>query len=251
MHAQMERRKFLGLAASSLILNTLGDGRTTVAQENVQQQPELQTTQATHRLILPGLASDGVMEQLPPVETYPWTKNELLFGPNAGFQQLIKDGGTIKIYIPPVLTLVTPDSYAGWNRLGMELIGRPYFESIDDPSLANINLIPSDTTWVNPVGGYNTPFNKVIIYANITNLTDVFNNHKAAHEYGHGLGVVDILGKNEYANHVNGTGGRKYVNPYFDKDGKYSGIMDYEDSMNPDVWYGRDDKNVLIVTGYA
>lgn len=257
MEFDKSRRNFLEntcrLGAAGLILKTFGRedvGKTLHKTPLEATTLDLQNLQ--HRLIIGGLAHDT--EEFPSsVENFPWTKDEVLFGPHAGFQNIIKSGEAIKVYMPSELRDVSPEALAGWNAMGMDLIGRPYFELIAAREVADVRFVAADgETWVHPLGGFTVPFTTVDINVDVRVNGQRVNNFRAAHELGHALGLVDWWATSEQYEKAKKDPAR-YKNPQngADPHKPYTGIMNYADTYNPERWYGKDDKKLLQLAGYG
>lgn len=238
------------LAATAVIMGSLGFGD---SPKGVSA--DIPHVNLPYKNILPLVSFDQrASVALPTPENFQWTRSEILFGSNAGFQKL-REGEMVAIYVPPeLLTSVTEDAIYPWNKLGIELRGKPYAAFTSDLPTADIHFLPTNETWVEPVNrlgktDHYEPFYKVTIHA----AADI-NNQIASHELGHAIcGFVDFLDPVEYNAYINKTTNRGYINPQngSDPNKPYIGVMNYMDWTHPELWFGKDDRSLLELGGYV
>lgn len=227
-----------GVAAGAISAKLTGNTSPTTADEpaTFSEKPGLQ------RVVVPGIVSEGT-DILPSPENFPWTRSEILFSEDAGFEELRK-GESIGVWIDPSLTELEMEEVIGrWNKLGAQN-GRenPFFISSSKED-AKIRFTDSDKTWVEPTPSFVKPFETSIVHMESSGL----GSRVAGHELGHaGFGFVDFIGPD-----IDRKG---YVNPqenYNPEKPINNSIMNYKywDSPIEEV-YGIGDVNLLRVGGY-
>ncbi|HSX19448.1 MAG TPA: hypothetical protein VLE91_04965 [Candidatus Saccharimonadales bacterium] len=199
-------------------------------------------------LILPAGLTDENMplqatsvhaETTDPLEQIPfnWQRNEVLFGPNAGFEKAT-NGQSLSVYVTPGLAIDLKATIAPWNKLA----GWDLFIPSDDVSGADISFVPNNTTRVQPAPDFKASYSGCKI--NI-NPKDYKLTMEAQHEIGHCLGLVDFV--------TTGTDTKNYVNPQKcdDPSKLYLGVMSYCSWEDSRFWFGAHDRKLLELCGYS
>lgn len=165
---------------------------------------------------------------------FPWTREEVLFGPEAGFEKA-RTGVPLLVWADPSLAnfnLVR--SIHPWNKMALNMGRGHLFQPTVDESEADVKFIPGSTTKVVPSPDYIHPYKNSLVFS-VPYLTT----EMAIHELGHTLGLVDFVKK---ITNISG-----YVNPARcdDPDKQYHGVMSYCDIYQTRFWFGRDDQRLL------
>lgn len=171
---------------------------------------------------------------------FPWTREEVLFGPEAGFEKA-QSGVPLSVWADSSLIHFNlEDSIYPWNKVAASLGRDKLFRATTDLSEADIKFVPSNRTMVVPYPDYIHPYSNCSIFSNPNIYTAM-----AVHELGHTLGFVDFVRAT--------TNIASYVNPArCDIAGKpYSGVMAYCDTYRNDRWFQNDDKMLLRLAGLA
>ena len=185
-------------------------------------------------------AIQEIVSSLP--DSFPWTREEILFGPNAGFEEA-RAGIPLGIWANPALTRIDlPQIILPWNVMANRLGRSDLFYSEEDPDQARIHFMPDIRNHMIADPDYISPYKLATVY-----LINYNNPTVGSHELGHTLGFVDFISK--------GSSKDQKVNPQIcDSKGKQiRTIMTYsycDWQVQPD-WFGEDDENLLRVAGYA
>lgn len=171
-----------------------------------------------------------------PVDPLNWRRDEVLFGPGAGFDKA-RRGQSLTVWVDPAIGVKAEEIIGPWNNLA-----RWNLFTVGSSGNADISFVVSDSTWVKPRPDYTVNYTSCTVY---TNPSDYNLGLELRHEIGHCLGLVDFLPKN-YP-----TAG--YVNPKRcdDSNKLYFGVMSYCTWMDLEVWFGYHDRRILEITGYA
>lgn len=127
-------------------------------------------------------------------EQFLWTREEILFGPQAGFEQA-RAQIPLAVYLNPGIPLtMIENGIKAWNGLAHELGRGDLFRIENDSSKAEIVVIPSRRIWVTAYPDYQSPFEWCHIELHIELLNSVTADipRLVAHEFGHTLGFVDF-----------------------------------------------------------
>ena len=150
-----------------------------------------------------------------------------LFSPDAGFAKAkTEPRQSLEVWADPTLSFALSAAIGPWNGLA----GWPLFAVTQVYDDADIWFVQGNT-WVcpgSPPGDcdktrFGEPYEACTINFELNATT-----HTAQHELGHCLGFVDHTGDQ----------------------GDYSGVMAYKDWFS-DVWFGADDRQMLIDAGYT
>lgn len=173
-------------------------------------------------------------------QAFPWTREEVLFGPDAGFVKS-HQGTPLLVWADSVLTHFNlEDAISPWNTMALGMGRNSLFQTTQDTDEADVLFIPDSKTKVVPYPNYTHPFSSCIIYSSPYIYTTM-----AMHELGHALGFVDFV---RATTNIAG-----YVNPArCDMPNKpYSGVMAYCDTYRRNRWFGDDDRMLLRLVGLA
>jgi len=239
--------------SGSDLLNGNIHGGNLFSTDERDSHPQVSSQESNYKVFVPGVAHSERKYSIEVPSTFKWQRNELLFAPNAGFQKL-REGGQASVYIPPeIYGRITEQSFEPWNRLGIEIRGIPYMYLTSDKAACDIEFRSAEVTWVQPFNEKGNPDPRSPFKKSIIHIDPSANNLVAAHEAGHGaFGLADFLGKNGYEAFKNGTL-KGYINPQngADPNKPYVGAMNYEYWLNPEKWFGPDEKYALITAGYG
>ena len=186
-------------------------------------------------LLVPGNSGMATHAQEVP---FPWTRGEILFGPDSGFPQTRK-GVPVSVWADPSLVkLNLEDAIYPWNNMAA-ILGRGNLLKVTlDEKDAQIKFIPGSRTKTVSFPAYTQPFSGCLVYS-----VSYMSTKMGKHELGHALlGLVDFLGRSVYT--------EEYVNPARcnNPDKPYSGVMASCDISKEERWFGSDDQRLLIMT---
>lgn len=171
-----------------------------------------------------------------------WTKSEILFGPEAGFEKA-RRGQSITVWIDMAISsLKVADIIEPWNHLA----GWSLFVPASGPN-ADVNFAPSNRTWVRPNPSEGVNYTDCTVYWNATEpILNSFNATQVAqHEIGHCLGFVDFVG--------GAVNTFDYVNPQrcdAPSPKFYFGIMGLGYCYGPEYAFSSHDRKLLELAGY-
>lgn len=175
---------------------------------------------------------------------FPWKREEVLFGPNAGFAEA-RLGQSIGIWADPQLyRLDLAEAIKPWNKAARQLNRNDLFHLEYDPEKIKVYFLPNSAnsrTYVKAFPSYTDPYEYCIAYSQLDIPT-----YFAVHELGHTLGLVDFVTRNTDINAI------PHVNPqkcYLPEKPIKSVMSACETDQRS--WFGDDDKNLLRVAGYA
>lgn len=171
---------------------------------------------------------------------FPWTRGEVLFGLQAGFEKA-RLGIPLLVWADPSLNHFNlDDSIYPWNKMAAILGRNNLFYPATDISEADIKFVPGSKTFTKPEPDYTGPFQSCLIFC-VPHLSTGM----ATHELGHTLGFVDfVLKTTNIAGHINPARCDKSDKPY-------SGVMSYCDINRRERWFGKDDHMLLKAVGLA
>ncbi|MDO8486984.1 MAG: hypothetical protein Q7S45_01670 [Candidatus Curtissbacteria bacterium] len=172
---------------------------------------------------------------------FPWSRDEILFGPNAGFIEA-KKGIPLGVY---AASGIRPDlvnlSMAPWNNLANSMGRTDLFYFEENPSRAKIIIGQSTKDYSYTVANpdFKSPYLRCDIYL-VNQWIGVI-----THELGHTLGFVDFIYKD--------TDPRDYFNPKRCDlpDKPIHSIMAQNFIVTPTVLIGPDDGIMLRLAGYV
>ena len=176
---------------------------------------------------------------------FPWKREEILFGLNAGFEEA-RQGESIGVWADPELyNLDLSEAIKPWNTMAHQLGRDNLFHLEYDPEKILIYFLLNQInsrTYVKPSPSYINPYEccEVLCQPDIRT-------YAAKHELGHTLGLVDFVVVNTDINRF------PHVNPQkcYLQNKPIKSVMSYCDLSNEKNWFGEDDKNLLKVAGYA
>lgn len=171
---------------------------------------------------------------------FPWTREEVLFGLQAGFEKT-RLGIPLLVWADPSLkNFNIDDSIYPWNKMAAILGRNNLFYTAKDISGADIKFVPGSNTFTKPEPNYAGPFQSCLVFC-VPHLST----RMATHELGHTLGFVDFVLKT--------TNIESYINPARCdiSDKPYSGVMSYCDINRREKWFGKDDRMLLKIAGLA
>lgn len=171
---------------------------------------------------------------------FPWTKEEVLFGPNAGFEKA-RLGEALSIWKDPTLGYVDLEqAISPWNKLALSLGREIFFKAAPDASIADIKVGPGSKNMTVPSPNYLDPYKSCKIF-----LVPYAETKVLIHEFGHALGLVDFVQRR--------TNIEQFINPARcdNSEKPYFGVMSYCDIKNSAKWFGKDDSSLLRVAGLA
>ena len=192
------------------------------------------------REFLKGLATTAVLILQKP-QSFLWTREEILFGPQAGFKQA-REYTPLAVFVQPgIPPEIIENGINAWNGLAHELRRGNLFRIGGDSSKAEIVVIPSRKNRVTAYPDYQSSFEwcHIELHIELLNIVTAEIPRVVAHELGHTLGFVDF---------VFGTSSLEgLVNPQ---------RCDLPDKPIRSImaansrWFGEDDPKMLQLAGY-
>ena len=176
-----------------------------------------------------------------------WTREEVLFWPNAGFEKARngETGETLTVWVDPVLDLDADKIIAPWNGAA----GWNLFSVASEDTSADIQFVEGDITKAIAQSDNNGNFTKCVVFYNPNRLWLHVEERieTAQHELGHCLGFVDFITEAHYeGNHVNPNRcdipGREYSGIM-----AYCGWRDFDKKLR----FGDAEEELLRIAGYA
>lgn len=260
------RRSVLKAGAAATIAGLLG----LRSHQNHAESSGSKNAALENKVVIPGIAkADTNSKSTPDQETitppeidlsnFPWKKDEILMGPDAGFTQA-RNGEPIKVYIDPrVRKLISNDSFNQWDTFAKKM-GRKndLFAYVNEAPGSQIFVLPSPdgTTFIDPFdskyGQYKTNPQGPFSWVNIQCATDdnrPIDDKTLLHEIGHALGFVDFVTKFMYENPESL---RRYINaqPGFLEDKPIKSVLNYGGEYIKEGLLGPDDAKLLKLGGY-
>lgn len=189
--------------------------------------------------LYPKVLLDVIDQESPP---FPWKREEILFGPQAGFKQA-RAQIPLAVYVnPSIPPEIVEVGITAWNTLAREIGRNDLFYIEDSPSKAKIAVVPGSGFHVTAYPDYTSPYEKCHIELNI-DLLNIFTQEVprvVTHELGHTLGLVDFV--------FGGSSLEGLVNPQ---------RCDLPDKPIRSImaansrWFGDDDPKMLQLAGYV
>ena len=161
---------------------------------------------------------------------FPWKREEILFGPNAGFEEA-RLGGSIGVWADLELyNLDLAEAIKPWNVMVHQLGRDNLFHLEYDSAKIMVYFLPNQInskTYVKPSPSYTNPYE----YCEVLCQLDI-RTYTAKHELGHTLGLVDFVVRNTDTNAF------PHVNPQkcYIQDKPIKSIMSYCDLSNKNCW---------------
>lgn len=188
-------------------------------------------------LMLPG---NSVIATYAEDAAFPWTREEVLFGPKAGFEKA-RSGDALSVWKDPGLRHVNSNGAIDpWNKLALSLGRGNFFVVAAESVKADIKVEPGLRNMIIPSPNYVDPYISCQIYIVPYGSTDIL-----THELGHAFGLVDFVRAN--------TNIREHINPArCDNPNKpYRGVMAYCNIYQTGFWFGMDDQMLLRLARLA